>query len=339
MTSKTNKDSNADSELKNALTKINKKFGDGTVYKFSDGDGLPTEYISTGSIALDDILDGGVIKGRMVEIFGPESSGKSTTALHIMAEAQRMGMKAAYVDGEHTFDPVYATEIGVNVDEMFYVEVDNLEDSLEITRQLAEAGMFIVYDSTNSLPLRAETDEDSNVGDHHVGREGKIFSQASRMINSLIAKHGATVIWLSQLRANIGGFGNAPKNVVGRGNALKYYVTTRISCRRTGSGKEQGRKVSNLVKLVVVKNKKGIQFAETNVEIVYGKGYNKTGEIIDIAVEHNLVKKAGAWFKLLDDDAVILASGQGKINFAADLEEKPEILEQLRLSVIEKMNE
>ena len=325
-------------KLEETLKRINKKYGDGAIYKFGDGDGLPTVYIPTGSIGLDNILGGGIVQGRMVEIFGPESSGKSSTALHIMAEAQKMGMVCAYVDGEHSFDEKYAKAIGVNVDEMYYIEPFNLEDSLEITRELAEAGMFIIYDSTNSLPLRAETDDDSEIGSHHVGREGKIFSQACRMINPLLTKHNSTIIWLSQLRANIGGFGNAPKDVIGRGNALKFYVTTRINCRRTSSGKQQGKKISNIVKMVVVKNKKGIQFAETTVEILYGKGYNKVGEIVEIGVEHGLVDKRGAWFKYVDSDGVLLASGQGKINFEKDLISKPEMLERLRLSVVKAVN-
>jgi len=326
-------------DLDKVLSDINKKFGSGSVYRFGDGDGKPTEYIPTGSLAIDQKLGGGVVRGRMMEFYGEFSSGKSTAALHVMAEAQKMGMEVAYVDGEHSFDPDYASQLGVDVDNMFYIAPYALEDSLEITRQLVEAGMFIVYDSTNSLPLRAETDDNDGIGSHHVGREGKIFSQACRMINPQLEKYGSTIIWISQLRANIGAMGYGSKHVIGRGNALKFYASTRIQFTRTGSGKSKGDKVSNIVKVVVTKNKKGIQFAETTVEIAYGMGYDKVGEIVDIAVDYNLVDKRGAWFKLIDTDGVILAKGQGKINFIIDLENNPEILEQLRSNVVEKMNE
>ena len=318
--------------LATALAQIEKSYGKGTVMRLGDKPEMNVEAIPTGSLALDAALGiGGGPKGRIIEIYGPESSGKTTLALHILAEAQKMGGEVAFVDAEHALDPVYAAALGVDIDNMLVSQPDTGEQALEITDALVRSGAVdaVVVDSVAALTPRAEIE--GEMGDAFVGLQARLMSQALRKLAGTINKTNCVVIFINQLRMKIGVMYGNPETTTG-GNALKFYSSVRLDVRRTESIKEGSNVVGNKTRVKVVKNKVAPPFKEAYFDIMYGQGISKWGELVDLAVEMDIVQKSGSWFSMGDDRI-----GQGKESVKTYLQANPEIAEQVEAQVRENL--
>ncbi|MCW8906493.1 MAG: recombinase RecA, partial [Sedimenticola sp.] len=307
------------------LSQIEKQFGKGAVMRMGDGTAVRNvEAISTGSLNLDIALGiGGVPKGRVIEIYGPESSGKTTLTLHVVAEAQKKGGTAAFVDAEHALDPQYAEKLGVNVDELLVSQPDTGEQALEITDMLVRSGAVdvVVVDSVAALTPKAEIEGD--MGDTHVGLQARLMSQALRKLTANIKRSNCIVIFINQIRMKIGVMFGNPETTTG-GNALKFYASVRLDIRRTGAIKKGDEVIGNETKVKVVKNKVAPPFKQVNFEILYGEGISHEGELIDLGVQYGLVEKSGAWYSYNGDRI-----GQGKDNVRNFLKENPDIAQDL----------
>jgi len=314
-----------DVALSGAISQIEKNFGKGSVMKLGDNEqNMDVQAISTGSLGLDIALGiGGFPKGRVVEIYGPESSGKTTLALHAIAEAQKLGGSCAFVDAEHALDPVYAKKLGVNTDELLISQPDAGEQALEIADTLVRSGAItvMVIDSVAALVPRAELEGD--MGDHHVGLQARLMSQALRKLTSSISKSNCLVIFINQIRLKIGVMFGSPETTAG-GNALKFYSSVRLDIRRIGAIKDKEDIVGNQTRVKVVKNKVAPPFRTVEFDIMYGEGISKNGELIDLGVAANIVEKSGAWFSYNDQRI-----GQGKENAKKYLKENPDIAKEL----------
>ena len=318
--------------LQTALAQIEKSYGKGTVMRLGDRPDMNVEAIPTGSLALDAALGiGGVPKGRIIEIYGPESSGKTTLALHILAEAQKQGGEVAFVDAEHALDPVYAAALGVDTDNMLVSQPDTGEQALEITDALVRSGAVdaVVVDSVAALTPRAEIE--GEMGDTFVGLQARLMSQALRKLAGTIAKTNCVVIFINQLRMKIGVMYGNPETTTG-GNALKFYSSVRLDVRRVESLKEGGNVVGNKTRVKVVKNKVAPPFREAFFDIMYGQGISKWGELVDLAVQMDVVQKSGSWFSMGEERI-----GQGKDSVKAYLMENPEIAERVEAQVRENL--
>ncbi|MBE7001798.1 MAG: recombinase RecA [Ruminococcaceae bacterium] len=318
--------------LQTALSQIEKNFGKGTVMRLGDKPEMNVDAIPTGSLALDAALGiGGVPKGRIIEIYGPESSGKTTLALHILAEAQKMGGEVAFVDAEHALDPVYAAALGVNTDDMLVSQPDTGEQALEITDALVRSGAVdaVVVDSVAALVPKQEIE--GEMGDTFVGLQARLMSQALRKLAGTIAKTNCVVIFINQLRMKIGVMYGNPETTTG-GNALKFYSSVRLDVRRVESLKEGGNVVGNKTRVKVVKNKVAPPFREAYFDIMYGEGISKWGELVDLAVQMEIVQKSGSWFSMGDERI-----GQGKDSVKAFLQANPDVAEQVEAQVRENL--
>ena len=314
--------------LQTAIAQIEKNFGKGTVMRLGDRPEMNVEAIPTGSLALDAALGiGGVPKGRIIEIYGPESSGKTTLALHILAQAQKMGGEVAFVDAEHALDPVYAAALGVDTDNMLVSQPDTGEQALEITDALVRSGAVdaVVVDSVAALVPKQEIE--GEMGDTFVGLQARLMSQALRKLAGNIAKTNCVVIFINQLRMKIGVMYGNPETTTG-GNALKFYSSVRLDVRRVESIKEGGNVVGNKTRVKVVKNKVAPPFREAYFDIMYGQGISKWGELVDLAVQMDIVQKSGSWFSMGDERI-----GQGKDSVKAFLMENPDIAETVEAKV------
>ena len=318
--------------LQTAITQIEKNFGKGTVMRLGDRPEMNVEAIPTGSLALDAALGiGGVPKGRIIEIYGPESSGKTTLALHILAQAQKMGGEVAFVDAEHALDPVYAAALGVDTDNMLVSQPDTGEQALEITDALVRSGAVdaVVVDSVAALVPKQEIE--GEMGDTFVGLQARLMSQALRKLAGTIAKTNCVVIFINQLRMKIGVMYGNPETTTG-GNALKFYSSVRLDVRRVESIKEGGNVIGNKTRVKVVKNKVAPPFREAFFDIMYGEGISKWGELVDLAVQMDIVQKSGSWFSMGDERI-----GQGKDSVKTYLMANPEIAEQVEAKVRENL--
>ena len=318
--------------LQTALSQLDKSFGKGTVMRLGDRPEMNVEAIPTGSLALDAALGiGGVPKGRIIEIYGPESSGKTTLALHILAEAQKRGGEVAFVDAEHALDPVYAAALGVDTDNLLVSQPDTGEQALEITDALVRSGAVdaIVVDSVAALVPKQEIE--GEMGDTFVGLQARLMSQALRKLAGTIAKTNCVVIFINQLRMKIGVMYGNPETTTG-GNALKFYSSVRLDVRRVESIKEGGNVVGNKTRVKVVKNKVAPPFREAIFEIMYGQGISKWGELVDLAVQMDIVQKSGSWFSMGDERI-----GQGANSVKEYLMANPEIAESVEAQVRENL--
>ena len=318
--------------LQTALSQIDKSFGKGTVMRLGDRPEMNVEAIPTGSLALDAALGiGGVPKGRIIEIYGPESSGKTTLALHILAEAQKRGGEVAFVDAEHALDPVYAAALGVDTDNLLVSQPDTGEQALEITDALVRSGAVdaIVVDSVAALVPKQEIE--GEMGDTFVGLQARLMSQALRKLAGTIAKTNCVVIFINQLRMKIGVMYGNPETTTG-GNALKFYSSVRLDVRRVESIKEGGNVVGNKTRVKVVKNKVAPPFREAMFEILYGQGISKWGELVDLAVQMDIVQKSGSWFSMGDDRI-----GQGANSVKEYFINNPEIAAEVEAKVRENL--
>ena len=315
--------------LEAALAQIEKAFGKGSVMKLGQHGGvIDIESISTGSIGLDMALGvGGFPKGRIIEVFGPESSGKTTLALHAVAEAQKAGGKCAYVDAEHALDPVYARHLGVNVDELILSQPDTGEQALEIADTLVRSGAIdiLVVDSVAALVPKAEIEGD--MGDSHMGLQARLMSQALRKLTATVAKSNCIMIFINQIRMKIGVFFGNPETTTG-GNALKFYASVRLDIRRIGSLKDKDEVVGNQVRVKVVKNKVAPPFKVVEFDIIYGEGISKVGELLDMGVKIGVVEKSGAWYSFNGEKI-----GQGKEAARNYLKEHPEIADKIEKKI------
>jgi len=318
--------------LQTALSQIDKSFGKGTVMRLGDRPEMNVEAIPTGSLALDAALGiGGVPKGRIIEIYGPESSGKTTLALHILAEAQKRGGEVAFVDAEHALDPVYAAALGVDTDNLLVSQPDTGEQALEITDALVRSGAVdaIVVDSVAALVPKQEIE--GEMGDTFVGLQARLMSQALRKLAGTINKTNCVVIFINQLRMKIGVMYGNPETTTG-GNALKFYSSVRLDVRRIEAIKEGGNVVGNKTRVKVVKNKVAPPFREAVFEIMYGQGISKWGELVDLAVQMDIVQKSGSWFSMGDERI-----GQGANSVKEYLINNPEIAERVEAQVRENL--
>ena len=314
--------------LQTALAQIDKSFGKGTVMRLGDKPEMNVDAIPTGSLALDAALGiGGVPKGRIIEIYGPESSGKTTLALHILAEAQKMGGEVAFVDAEHALDPVYAAALGVDIDNLLVSQPDTGEQALEITDALVRSGAVdaVVVDSVAALVPKQEIE--GEMGDTFVGLQARLMSQALRKLAGTINKTNCVVIFINQLRMKIGVMYGNPETTTG-GNALKFYSSVRLDVRRVEAIKEGGNVIGNKTRVKVVKNKVAPPFREAYFDIMYGQGISKWGELVDLAVEQDIVQKSGSWFSMGDERI-----GQGKESVKTFLMANPEIAEEVETKV------
>lgn len=312
--------------LETALSQIEKQYGKGAVMRLGQNKAMNVEAISTGSIALDAATGiGGLPRGRIIEIYGPESSGKTTLALHVVAEAQKLGGEAAFVDAEHALDPHYAANLGVDVESLLVSQPDNGEQALEITEALARSGAIdvLVVDSVAALVPRAEIEGD--MGDSHVGLQARLMSQALRKLAGAIAKSNCLVIFINQLREKIGVVYGNPETTTG-GRALKFYASMRIDVRKIEQLKATGNEfVGSRTRAKIVKNKVAPPFKDAEFDIMYGRGISKEGEILDLAVKYNIINKSGAWFSYNE-----MRLGQGRDNVKELLRSKPEMMEEIK---------
>lgn len=296
--------------LNMALSQIEKMYGKGSIMCLSDGNKVQTEVSSTGSLGLDIALGiGGIPKGRVIEIYGPESSGKTTLTLHAVAEMQKQGGVAAFIDAEHALDPVYAEKLGVNIKDLYISQPDNGEQALEITDMLVRSGAvdIVIIDSVAALTPKAEIEGD--MGDSHMGLQARLMSQALRKLTGSIKKSNATVIFINQIRMKIGVvFGN-PETTTG-GNALKFYASVRMEIRREGAIKNGEEMIGNRTRVKVVKNKMAPPFKKTSFDIIYGEGISRVGEIVDLGVDAEIIQKAGAWYSYAGER---LGQGRDKV--------------------------
>ena len=321
--------------LDTALAQIEKQYGKGAVMRLGQSSALNVEAIPTGSVSLDFATGiGGLPRGRIIEIYGPESSGKTTLALHCIAEAQKMGGEAAFIDAEHALDPVYASNLGVDVDSLLVSQPDNGEDALSITEQLARSGALdiIVVDSVAALVPRAEIEGD--MGDSHMGLHARLMSQALRKITGVVSKSNTIIVFINQLREKVGVVYGNPEVTTG-GRALKFYSSMRIDVRRTEQLKGTGGQfIGSRTRAKIVKNKVAPPFKEAEFDIMYGEGISKTGEIIDIAATLGIINKSGAWFSYGEERL-----GQGRDNVQNLLKNNPELLEEITQKVRDGMAE
>ena len=318
--------------LDTAIAQIEKNFGKGTVMRLGDRPEMQVDAIPTGSLALDAALGiGGVPKGRIIEIYGPESSGKTTLALHIVASAQKKGGEVAFVDAEHALDPDYAAAIGVDIDNMLVSQPDTGEQALEITDALVRSGAVdvVVVDSVAALTPRAEIE--GEMGDTFVGLQARLMSQALRKLAGNIAKTNCVVIFINQLRMKIGVMYGNPETTTG-GNALKFYSSVRLDVRKVEAIKEAGNVIGNKTRVKVVKNKVAPPFREAYFDIMYGEGISKWGELVDLAVQMDIVQKSGSWFSMGDERI-----GQGKDSVKNFLMNNPDIAETVEAKVREQL--
>lgn len=318
--------------LEAALAQIDKQFGKGSVMRLGDQTQAPVEVIPTGSVAMDVALGiGGLPRGRVVEIYGPESSGKTTLALHAVANAQRDGGIAAFIDAEHALDPVYARQLGVDTDALLVSQPDTGEQALEIMDMLVSSGTLdiVVIDSVAALTPRAEIE--GEMGDSHVGLQARLMSQALRKVTGRLHQTNTTAIFINQLREKIGVFFGSPETTTG-GKALKFYASVRIDVRRIETLKEAGNPVGNRTRVKIVKNKMAPPFKQAEFDILYGVGISREGGLIDMGVEEGIVKKSGAWFTY-DGDQL----GQGKENARRFLRDNPDLANEIEERILTKL--
>ncbi len=319
--------------LEAAMGQIEKQFGKGSIMKLGDYSSMNIEAIPTGALSLDIALGiGGIPKGRIIEIFGPESSGKTTLALHMIAEAQKMGGEAAFIDAEHALDPVYAKHLGVDIDNLIVSQPDTGEQGLEIAEALVRSGAIdiIIVDSVAALVPKAEIDGD--MGDAHVGLQARLMSQALRKLAGVINKSNSVIVFINQLREKVGiMFGN-PETTPG-GRALKFYSSVRLDIRKIENIKQDGEVLGNRARVKVVKNKVAPPFREAEFDIIYGKGISKSGNILDLAVNLDIIEKSGSWFGY-DGNRI----GQGRENAKKYLEDNPKVMQEIEKKVRDNFN-
>ena len=321
-------DTNKKKALEAALAQIDRQFGKGTVMRMGDSERIAIPSISTGSLGLDVALGiGGLPKGRIVEIYGPESSGKTTLTLQVIAEAQKKGGTCAFIDAEHALDPIYAEKLGVNVDELIVSQPDTGEQALEVTDMLVRSGAVdvVIVDSVAALTPKAEIE--GEMGDHHVGLQARLMSQALRKITGNIKNANCLVIFINQIRMKIGVMFGNPETTTG-GNALKFYSSVRLDIRRIGAVKEGDEVTGSETRVKVVKNKVAPPFKQAEFQILYGEGINRLGEVVDFGVKLGLIDKAGAWYSCNGDKI-----GQGKQNAINYLKEHKELAETLESKI------
>lgn len=320
--------------LESALAQIEKQYGKGSVMKLGDTSShMNIETVPTGSISLDIALGlGGIPKGRVIEVYGPESSGKTTVALHMVAEIQKRGGIAGFIDAEHALDPVYAKNIGVDIDNLYISQPDNGEQALEITETMVRSGAvdIVIVDSVAALVPKAEIDGD--MGDSHVGLQARLMSQALRKLTAVISKSNCIVIFINQLREKVGVMFGNPETTTG-GRALKFYASIRLDVRRIESLKQGGDIIGSRTRIKVVKNKIAPPFKEAEFDIMFGQGISREGDVLDLAANENIVIKSGAWYAY--NDAKI---GQGRENAKLFLRDNPEIFAEIEQKVREKYN-
>lgn len=319
--------------LDTALDQIEKSYGKGSIMKLGESQHVQVATIPTGSLSLDLALGGGVPKGRIIEIFGPESSGKTTVCLHVLAEAQKKGAQAAFIDAEHALDPEYARRIGVNVDDLLLSQPDNGEQALSIVETLVNSNAvdLIIVDSVAALTPRAEIEGD--MGDSHMGLQARLMSQALRKLTGIAARSGCTIIFINQLRMKIGVMFGNPETTTG-GNALKFYSSVRIDIRRSGKieeGTSDDKQVTgNHTKVKIVKNKIAPPFKKAEFDIMYNEGISKAGDVLDLGVKYEIIKKAGAFYSYGEDRL-----GQGRENAKTFLKENPKMMKEIEKKVRE----
>ncbi len=325
---------NKDDKLKAldaAITQIEKSYGKGSIMKLGDsGKNINIETVPTGSVSLDIALGlGGIPKGRVIEIYGPESSGKTTVALHIISEVQKRGGIAGFIDAEHALDPVYAKNIGVDIDNLYISQPDNGEQALEITETMVRSGAvdIVIVDSVAALVPKAEID--GEMGDSHVGLQARLMSQALRKLTGIINKYNCTVIFINQLREKVGVMFGNPETTTG-GRALKFYASVRLDVRRVESIKQGGEVIGNHVRVKVVKNKIAPPFKEAEFDIMFGQGISREGDILDLAAKDNVIDKSGAWYAYNG-----VKIGQGRENAKIYLKEHPEVYAEVEAKVRE----
>lgn len=328
---------NKDDKLKAldaAITQIEKSYGKGSIMKLGDsGKNMNVETVPTGSLSLDIALGlGGVPKGRVIEIYGPESSGKTTVALHMVAEVQKRGGIAGFIDAEHALDPVYAKNIGVDIDNLYISQPDNGEQALEITETMVRSGAvdIVIVDSVAALVPKAEID--GEMGDSHVGLQARLMSQALRKLTGVISKSNCSVIFINQLREKVGVMFGNPETTTG-GRALKFYSSVRLDVRRIESLKQGGEVIGNRTRVKVVKNKIAPPFKEAEFDIMFGEGISMVGDILDLAAENNIVNKSGAWYAYNGNKI-----GQGRENAKQYLRDNPEVCTEIERKVRELFN-
>lgn len=325
------KDQNKVKALESAIAQIEKQYGKGSVMKLGDTTSrMGVEVVPTGSLSLDIALGvGGIPKGRIIEVYGPESSGKTTVALHMVSEVQKRGGIAGFIDAEHALDPTYARNIGVDIDELYISQPDCGEQALEITETMVRSGAvdIVIVDSVAALVPKAEIDGD--MGDSHVGLQARLMSQALRKLTSVINKSNCIVIFINQLREKIGVMFGNPETTTG-GRALKFYASVRLDVRRVETLKQGGEMIGNHVRVKVVKNKVAPPFQEAEFDIMFGKGISRSGDVLDLAVSIDVIKKSGSWYAYEGNKI-----GQGRENAKTYLEANPEIMEEIEKKVRE----
>ena len=326
-------DENKKKALEVALLQIEKQFGKGSIMKLGESAHQQVDIIPTGCLTLDSALGiGGVPRGRIIEIYGPESSGKTTVSLHILAEAQRLGGTAAFIDAEHALDPSYASKLGVNIDELYVSQPDTGEQALDICESLVRSGAIdiVVIDSVAALTPKAEID--GEMGDNFIGTQARLMSQALRKLTGITNKSKTCVIFINQLRDKIGVIYGSPETTTG-GKALKFYSSIRLDVRKVDVIKDGSNIIGNRTKVKVVKNKMAPPFRVAEFDIMYGKGIDKVGCIIDVAIESDIIQKSGSWYSYNGGKI-----GQGKENVKLFLQSNPDILEEVDAKVREKMD-
>jgi recombination protein RecA len=314
--------------LEQAIAKIEKQFGKGAIMKLGESANEAIEVIPTGCLTLDIALGiGGIPRGRIVEIYGPESSGKTTVALHMVAEAQKLGGTAAFIDAEHALDPSYAQRLGVNIDDLYISQPDNGEQALEICETLVSSGAvdIIVIDSVAALTPKAEID--GEMGDSFIGLQARLMSQALRKLTAVVNKTKTSVVFINQLREKVGVMFGSPETTPG-GKALKFYSSIRLDVRRVTTLKEGDVSIGNRTKVKVVKNKMAPPFKEAEFDIMFGLGISKEGDLLDLAVTYNIIEKSGSWFSY-DDNKI----GQGKENVKKLLQDNPNMYEEIKAKI------
>lgn len=322
-------DENKKKALEAALTQIKKDYGAGSVMRLGEASEINVDKFSSGSIGLDLALGGGIPKGRIIEVYGPESAGKTTLTLHMIAEVQKAGGIAGFIDAEHALDPVYAKNIGVNIDELYISQPDYGEQALEIADSMIRSGAvdIIVVDSVAALVPKKEIDGD--MGDAVVGLQARLMSQALRKLTASVSKTKCTVVFINQLREKVGVMFGSPETTTG-GRALKFYSSVRLDIRRIESIKQNGEVLGNHVRVKVVKNKIAPPFREAEFDIMFGNGISASGEAVDLGVKYDIIEKGGAWYSYKGEKI-----GQGRERAKAYLEENPEIFEEVRNAIFD----